>query len=78
MENSEMGIIISPNYPRESAPEKTRDVEVKTEFQPRSATIKLMAIICALIIMILKRMRGSTLIMRELRIPRRMWRKPSI
>ena len=45
-----MGIIISPNNPRESAPLKTRDVEVKTGFQPRSVTMKLMAIIFALII----------------------------
>ena len=50
VDNSEMGIIISPNNPRESAPLKTRDVEVKTEFQPRSVTMKLMSIIFALII----------------------------
>ena len=50
VENSEMGIIISPNNPRDSAPAKTRDVEVKTEFQPRSVTMKLMSIIFALII----------------------------
>ena len=50
VEKSEMGIVISPNNPRELAPEMTRDVEVKMEFQPRSATMKLMAIIFAIII----------------------------
>ena len=50
VDNTEMGIIISPRESREVEPRKTRDVEVKTEFQPRSVTLKLMVIIFALII----------------------------
>ena len=55
VDSSEMGIIISPNNPspresREADPEKTRDVGIRSEFQPRSASLKLMIIIFALII----------------------------
>ena len=50
VDNTEMGIIISPRESREVAPRKVRDVEVRTEFQPRSVTLKLMVIIFALII----------------------------
>ena len=53
VDSSEMGIIISNNNPRESReadPEETRDVGIRTEFQPRSAVLKLMIIFFALII----------------------------
>ena len=50
----EMGISISPSSHRDSRevdPEKTRDVGFMGEFEPRSATMKLMVIIFSLIIM---------------------------
>ena len=50
VDNTEMGIIISPRESREVEARKARDVEVKSEFQPRSVTLKLMVIIFALII----------------------------